>query len=79
VRNDVAIVAGKTGSMVISIFTYENVDKGWTADNEGELTIAKMAKAIVNGWSPEGLDGKILVPGLGLGDVAGGREVPASK
>jgi beta-lactamase class A len=79
VRNDVAIVAGKTGPMVISIFTYENLDKGWTADNEGELTIGKMAKAIVDGWSPEGLDGKILVPGLGLGDAAGGTQAPASK
>jgi beta-lactamase class A len=66
VRNDVAIVAGKNGPMVISIFTYDNQDKGWTADNEGELTIGKMAKAIVDAWSPEGLDGKVLTPGLGL-------------
>lgn len=66
VRADVAIVAGKTGPMVLSIFTYENADTGWTADNEGELTIAKMAKAIVEAWSPTGIDGKILVPGLGL-------------
>jgi beta-lactamase class A len=79
VRNDVAIVAGKSGPMVISIFTYENLDKSWTADNEGELTIAKMAKAIVDAWTPEGLDGKILVPGLGLGGVAAGQEPPASK
>jgi len=69
VRNDVAIVAGKTGPIVISIFTYENQDKSWTADNEGELMIGKMAKAIVDAWSPEGLDGKILVPGLGLGEA----------
>jgi beta-lactamase class A len=66
VRADVAIVAGKTGPMVLSIFTYENADTSWTADNEGELTIAKMAKAIVEAWSPTGIDGKILVPGLGL-------------
>jgi beta-lactamase class A len=66
VRADVAIVAGKTGPMVLSIFTYDNADTGWTADNEGELTIAKMAKAIVEAWSPAGIDGKILVPGLGL-------------
>ena len=66
VRADVAIVAGKTGPMVLSIFTYENADTSWTADNEGELTIAKMAKAIVDGWSPAGIDGKTLVPGLGL-------------
>jgi beta-lactamase class A len=66
VRNDVAIVAGKSGPMVLSIFTYENADHGWTVDNEGELTIAKLAKAIVETWSPGGLDAKALVPGLGL-------------
>jgi beta-lactamase class A len=79
VRNDVAIVAGKAGAMVISIFTYENQDKSWTADNEAELTIGKMAKAIVDAWSPQGLDGKILVPGLGLEGVKGGREASASE
>ncbi|GAC1430808.1 MAG: hypothetical protein NVSMB62_28040 [Acidobacteriaceae bacterium] len=70
VRNDVAIVAGKSGPMVLSIFTYENKDTGWTADAEGELTIAKMARAIVEAWSPDGLDGKTLVPGLGLSETA---------
>lgn len=69
VRNDVAIVAGKSGPMVLSIFTYENKDTGWTADNEGELTIARMARAVVEAWSPSGLDGKMLVPGLGLSDA----------
>ena len=66
VRNDVAIVAGKSGPLVLSVFTYENKDVSWTADNEGELTIARLAKAVVEAWSPDGLDGKILVPGLGL-------------
>src|ERR1035441_1388694 len=56
VRADVAIVAGKAGPMVLSVFTYDNEDKGWTADNEGELTIAKMAKAIVDAWAPDGID-----------------------
>lgn len=78
VRADVAIVAGKTGPMVISIFTYENQDKSWTADNEGEVLIGKMAKAIVEAWSPEGLDGKNLVPGLGL-ETAPKGEAAASK
>jgi beta-lactamase class A len=64
VRNDVAIVAGKSGPIVISIFTWDNADHGWTVDNEGEVTIAKLAKEIVSAWSPEGLDGKLLVPGL---------------
>ncbi|MEO6909548.1 MAG: serine hydrolase [Edaphobacter sp.] len=67
VRNDVAIVAGKSGPMVLSIFTYDNEDHGWTVDNEAEVTIAKLGKAIVEAWSPSGIDGKTLVPGLGLG------------
>jgi beta-lactamase class A len=66
VRVDIAIVAGKSGPMVLSIFTYGNEDKGWTVDNEGEVTIAKLARAIVEAWSPSGIDGKTLVPGLGL-------------
>lgn len=77
VRNDVAIVAGKSGPMVLSIFTYDNADTGWTADNEGELTIAKLAKAIVEAWSPQGIDGKSLVPGLGL--TAGAPGASASS
>lgn len=66
VRNDVAIVAGKSGPMVISIFTYGNTDKGWTVDNEAEVMVARLAKEIVTAWSPAGIDGKTLVPGLGL-------------
>jgi len=68
VRNDVAIVMGKTGPMVISIFTYDNHDQGWTVDNEAEVTIAKLAKEIVTAWSPDGITGKLLIPGLGLGE-----------
>jgi beta-lactamase class A len=70
VRNDVAIVSGKSGPMVLAIFTYDNKDHGWTVDNEGEMTIAQVAKEIVTTWSPTGLDGKRLIPGLGLGEVA---------
>ena len=70
VRNDVAIVMGKSGPMVLSIFTYDNRDHGWTVDNEAEVTIAKIAKEIVSAWSPAGIDGKMLVPGLGLVESA---------
>jgi beta-lactamase class A len=77
VRADVAIVAGKTGPMVLSIFTYDNEDKGWTVDNEGEVTIAKMAKAIVDAWSPDGIDGKTLVPGLSLTATSNGGAAPS--
>jgi beta-lactamase class A len=66
VRNDVAIVMGKSGAMVLAIFTYDNRDHGWTVDNEAEVTIAELAKEIVNTWSPAGIDGKMLVHGLGL-------------
>jgi beta-lactamase class A len=54
-RNDVGIVYTKDGPIVISAFTYENVDTSWTPENEGELLIAKMAKTIVDGWAPDGL------------------------
>ena len=66
-RSDVAIVAGKTGPIVLAVYTYDNADKSWTADNEGERAIASVAKAIVEAWSPAGIDGKSLVPGLGYG------------
>ena len=55
VRNDVGIVFTKDGPIVISAFTYENVDTSWTPENEGELLIARMAKTLVAGWAPHGL------------------------
>jgi len=79
VRNDVAIVLGKAGPMVLAVFTYENADHGWTVDNEGEVEIAKLAKVIVDAWSPQGLDGKLLVPGLGVGAAASCPAVGATK
>ena len=65
-RSDVGIVAGKTGPIVLAVYTYDNTDHGWSVDNEGEVAIAKIAKAIVTAWSPTGIDGKSLTPGLGL-------------
>ena len=79
VRADVAIVAGKTGPMVLSIFTFDNEDKSWTVDNEGEVLIGRLAKAIVEAWSPAGLDGKTLVPGLGLAGTVASGAAGASK
>jgi len=79
VRADVAMVAGKTGPMIVSIFTYDNEDKGWTADNAAEMMIARLAKTIVDAWSPSGLDGKALVPGLGMGLAGGVGAAGASK
>ncbi len=56
VRNDVALIATKNGPVVIAGFTWENADQRWTGDNEAEKTLAALGQAIVNRWSPEGLD-----------------------
>ncbi|HTM42454.1 MAG TPA: serine hydrolase [Terriglobales bacterium] len=56
VRADVAVVYSKSGPIVISAFTYDNKDQTWTAENEAELLLARMARLIVNTWSPAGLE-----------------------
>jgi beta-lactamase class A len=50
-RNDVGAVFTKHGPILISEFTYENQDKSWTPDNEGEVLMAKMAREIVDAWA----------------------------
>lgn len=55
VRNDVAAISTKAGMVIIAVFTSANRDRSWSADQEGELTIAKLARAIVQTWSPTGL------------------------
>jgi beta-lactamase class A len=50
VRNDVAIVYARNGPIVISAFTYDNVDTRWTPDNAGQVLIANLAKLIVDDW-----------------------------
>lgn len=49
-RNDVAIVYAKSGPIIISAFTYDNKDRGYTADNAGQLLIGRLAKSIVDSW-----------------------------
>jgi beta-lactamase class A len=66
VRNDVDAIATKNGLIILSVFTWDNKDQSWTDDNEAYLTTAKIAKVIVNTWSPDGLDVKAF-------------ELPASK
>jgi beta-lactamase class A len=58
VRNDVDAVATKNGLLILSVFTWDNKDQSWTDDNEAYLTTAKIAKAVVNTWAPDGLDVK---------------------
>ena len=62
VRNDVALIYTKKGPVVISIFTYDNADKSWTPENSAEMMMGRMAKLIVNTWSPEGLKPKVDDP-----------------
>jgi beta-lactamase class A len=56
VRNDVALVATKSGPVIISAFTFDNADQRWIPENEGEVTLARVAQVIVQRWSPAGLD-----------------------
>lgn len=56
VRNDVALIASKAGPIVISAFTFDNKDQRWTGDNEGQKTLGKVGQAVVERWSPRGLD-----------------------
>jgi beta-lactamase class A len=70
VRNDVAAISTKNGLVIISAFTFNNKDHSWGADQEGELTIAKLARAIIQSWSPDGL---AAWPGTS------GKEMPAGR
>lgn len=56
VRNDVALISAKSGPIVIAAFTWDNEDQRWTGDNAAEQTLGKLAKSIVDRWSPNGLD-----------------------
>ena len=51
VRNDVALIDSQQGKLILSIFTWNNQDQSWSVENEGELTIARLARAIVAAWS----------------------------
>jgi beta-lactamase class A len=56
VRNDVALLATRDGPIVIAAFTWDNADRRWTGDNEGEKTLGRLAQAVVESWAPGGLD-----------------------
>jgi beta-lactamase class A len=60
VRADVAIIASKSGPIVIAAYTFDNQDQRWTGDNEGKITLAKIGEAIVKAWSPTGLDPTVI-------------------
>lgn len=55
VRDDVAAISTKNGIVILSFFTYDNKDQSWTADNTSYIMMAKLARTIVDAWSPQGL------------------------
>lgn len=52
VRNDVGAVFTKRGVIILSIFTHDNQDTGWTADSPALVLIANIAKTVVQQWAP---------------------------
>jgi beta-lactamase class A len=54
-RNDVALLYTTAGPIVISIFTTENKDQSWSADNKAQTLIGRLAKTVVEAWAPRGL------------------------
>lgn len=51
VRNDVGAIFTKHGTTVISIFTHDNTDTSWTADNQAEVLMAQISRTVVEGWT----------------------------
>ncbi|MFA5139087.1 MAG: serine hydrolase [Elusimicrobiota bacterium] len=49
-RSDVGIVFSPAGPIVIAAFTDGNADQRWACENEGELLIARLSKAVFDAW-----------------------------
>ena len=54
-RIEVALIASRTGPIVIATFTWDNVDERYSPDNEAAILIARLAATIVRAWSPAGI------------------------
>jgi beta-lactamase class A len=67
VRNDVALIYTRRGPIIVSIFTYGNEDQSWTPENHAEILIGRLARTVVDAWSPEGLDPFVKDPLIPLG------------
>ncbi|HET8637578.1 MAG TPA: serine hydrolase [Acidobacteriaceae bacterium] len=53
VRNDVGAVFTKHGTIIISAFTHNNADTSWTVDNQAEVLIAHLTRAVVEDWNSQ--------------------------
>jgi beta-lactamase class A len=54
-RSDIAILAAKTGPIVLAVYTYDNA-----AGADQARSIADITKAILDAWSPDGTDAKVF-------------------
>jgi beta-lactamase class A len=52
-RSDVAAIWTDNGVIIISAYSYENKDQRWSPENEAELSIAKMARAVYDAWGKQ--------------------------
>jgi beta-lactamase class A len=51
-RSDVALVHSPSGDYVIAIYTKENADQRWTKDNEAEIAIRAVSRAVWKHYNP---------------------------
>jgi beta-lactamase class A len=51
-RNDVGAIYTPKGVIILSIYTHDNENTSWTADNPAYILIAKIAKTVVDHWAP---------------------------
>jgi beta-lactamase class A len=50
-RNDVGAIYTPKGVIVLSVYTHDNENTSWTADNPALILIAKIAKTVVDQWA----------------------------
>ncbi|MGA7885292.1 MAG: serine hydrolase [Acidobacteriaceae bacterium] len=51
-RSDVGAIYTPKGVIVLSVYTHDNENTSWTADNPALILIAKIAKTVVDQWAP---------------------------
>ena len=55
-RNDVGAIYTPKGVIILSVYTHDNENTSWTADNPALILIAKIAKKVVEQWAPGSLN-----------------------
>lgn len=52
VRNDVGAIFTKKGTIILSVFTHDNRNTSWMADNPALILTARIARTVVTTWAP---------------------------